>query len=103
MDDLRWRLTECCQYFLSKVGPRLRLRPPSEADFRNFRQTVSARFISGDGIEIGALHEPLGLSSRARVRYVDRMSVADLRTHYPELSKQSLVPIDVLDDGEKLT
>lgn len=103
MDDLRWRLTESCQAFLSKVRPRLRLPPPSEAEFRNFRRTLSARFISGDGIEIGALHEPLGISNRARVRYVDRMSVADLRTHYPELSNQPLVPIDILDDGEKLS
>jgi SAM-dependent methyltransferase len=103
MDDLRWKLTESCQVFLSKVRPRLGLPPPSEADFRSFRRTLSARFISGDGIEIGALHEPLGVSNRARVRYVDRMSVADLRTHYPELSSQPLVPIDILDDGEKLS
>ena len=103
MDDLRWRLTESCQAFLSKVRPRLRLPPPSEAEFRNFRRTLSARFISGDGIEIGALHEPLGVSNRARVRYVDRMSVAELRIHYPELSDLPLVPIDILDDGEKLS
>jgi SAM-dependent methyltransferase len=61
------------------------------------------RFLSGDGIEIGALHEPLGVSNRARVRYVDRTSVAELRIHYPELSNLPLVPIDILDDGETLS
>jgi SAM-dependent methyltransferase len=88
---------------MAKARPHLGLRPPSEADFRNLRLKLSVRFISGNGIEIGALHEPLGVSGRARVRYVDRMSVADLRTHYPELSNQPLVPVDILDDGEKLS
>jgi SAM-dependent methyltransferase len=102
MDDPRWKLMESCQNFLAKARPYLRFPPPSEADFRNFRRKLSSRFISGDGIEIGALHEPLTVASRARVRYVDRMSVADLRTHYPELSNQPLVPVDIYDDGEKL-
>ena len=84
MDAVRWRLPEVCQNFLAKARPRLRLPPPSEAEFRSFREKLPARFISGDGIEIGALHEPLGVSGRARVRYVDRMSIAELRTHYPQ-------------------
>jgi SAM-dependent methyltransferase len=36
------------------------------------------------------------------VRYVDRMDVAALESHYPELSGQNLVEVDVIDDGERL-
>jgi predicted SAM-dependent methyltransferase len=37
------------------------------------------------------------------VRYVDRMDVADLRSHYPELQAAQLVAVDIIDNGEKLT
>ena len=102
MHDLIWTLTERWQSILSNARLRLGRTPPTEAAFRELRSALSARFISGDGVEIGALHEPLGVSDRARVRYVDRMSVADLRSHYPELAGKPLVPIDILDDGETL-
>ena len=36
------------------------------------------------------------------MKYVDRMSKDDLRTHYPELEQLPLVHVDVIDDGEKL-
>ena len=66
------------------------------------RESLARQFLAGDGIEIGALHHPLVVPRSARVRYVDRMSVADLRTHYPELAAVALVPLDVIDDGERL-
>lgn len=59
-------------------------------------------YLSGAGIEIGALHNPLKVPGCARVRYVDRMPVEDLRKQYPELNSQKLVNIDVIDDGERL-
>jgi len=36
------------------------------------------------------------------VRYVDRMDVAALRTHYPELAGERLVEVSVIDNGETL-
>ena len=42
------------------------------------------------------------LPSAVSVRYVDRMSVAELRRRYPELSAHALVEPHVLDDGEHL-
>jgi predicted SAM-dependent methyltransferase len=36
------------------------------------------------------------------VRYVDRMDVEALRSHYPELDDQPLVPVDLIDNGERL-
>lgn len=66
------------------------------------RSRVARRYLRGEGIEIGALHHPLPLPRGASVRYVDRMDVAGLREHYPELCDAPLVPVDVIDDGERL-
>lgn len=66
------------------------------------RDAVAATYLRGDGIEIGALHNPLKVSEKARVRYLDRMTVADLRRQYPELAKENLVEVDIVDDGEHL-
>lgn len=69
--------------------------------FQN-RILLSFLYLRGNGIEIGALHNPLRVSPLARVKYVDRMTVADLRKHYPELKGKKLAPVDILDDGERL-
>ncbi len=67
------------------------------------REAIAAHYLRGEGIEIGALHNPLRLPRAAHVRYVDRMSREDLRKHYPELSRRDLVPVDIIDDGERLS
>lgn len=66
------------------------------------RKDLAGRFLSGDGIEIGALHEPLAVPPAARVRYVDRLPLEALRDHYPELAGQAFVNVDIIDDGETL-
>jgi len=66
------------------------------------RRHLAGRYLRGDGLEVGALHLPLGLPRGARARYVDRMSVEDLRSHYPELDEYDLVTPDFIDDGEEL-
>lgn len=76
-----------------------RLRPRRVS---NLRYALAKAFIQGSGVEIGALHQPLPLHSGARVRYVDRMDVAGLRAQYPELHGYKLVPVEIVDDGEKL-
>ncbi|UBF26014.1 class I SAM-dependent methyltransferase [Kovacikia minuta CCNUW1] len=65
-------------------------------------QSVVKRYLSGSGIEIGALHNPLQVPASVNVRYVDRMSTANLRKHYPELANKNLVDVSILDDGEQL-
>lgn len=67
------------------------------------RKAIANRYLYGDGIEIGALHNPLPVPSAARVRYVDRMAVPELERQYPELRRQKLVDVDIVDDGERLT
>lgn len=66
------------------------------------RRRLAIRFIRGRGIEIGGLHNPLWLPPWAHVTYVDRLTEAELRRHYPELSALPLVKVDLIDDGEKL-
>lgn len=68
----------------------------------DLRKVLAETFLAGEGIEIGALNLPLRVPRAAQVRYVDRMPVAALRQHYPELANESLVPVDIIDDGEKL-
>lgn len=67
------------------------------------RARIASRYLSGEGIEIGALHNPLPLPRSARVRYVDRLPVSELRRHYPELEQEPLVEVAILDDGERLS
>lgn len=66
------------------------------------RESLAFKYIHGNGIEIGALHEPLVVPDSAKVRYIDRFRVAELRNHYPELSRYDLVEPDIVDDGETL-
>jgi predicted SAM-dependent methyltransferase len=67
------------------------------------RRELSSRYIEGQGIETGALHLPLWVSEQAFVHYVDRLSVSDLRKHYPELNQYNLVNVDIVDNGETLS
>ncbi len=67
------------------------------------RKFLSHQYISGHGIEIGALHAPLPVDKKkAVVKYVDRMNEKDLRSHYPELNDLDLVHIDYIANGELL-
>jgi SAM-dependent methyltransferase len=66
------------------------------------REVIANTYLSGTGIEVGALHNPLRVPKNAHVKYVDRMSVEELRKHYPELNDVTLVPVDIIADGELL-
>lgn len=70
---------------------------------RPARLALSWRYLRGDGIEIGALHNPLRVPPWARVRYVDRLPADGLRRQYPELDRLDLVDVDVIDDAERLS
>jgi SAM-dependent methyltransferase len=81
------------------------LREPAPAPEVAFeaRSELARHFIRGSGLEIGALYCPLDVPLEARVTYVDRMTVEELRRHYAELADVDFTPVDVLDDGERLT
>jgi SAM-dependent methyltransferase len=67
------------------------------------RRRIAAAFISGDGLEIGALHLPLALPKTARVRYVDYKPTGELVEMYRAGYRFfDLAPVSVVDDGERL-
>jgi predicted SAM-dependent methyltransferase len=65
----------------------------------DIRALAAQLYLSGEGLEIGALNDPLPLPKDAHARYVDRLGMDELRRHYPGLD---LVGVDVIDDGERL-
>jgi SAM-dependent methyltransferase len=85
------------------VSPVKRLLRLSEEDLHDTRSRLSAQFIHGQGIEIGALHNPLPVPSAEGVLYVDRVPLEQLRREYPELEGAPLVAPTVIDDGEVLS
>lgn len=84
------------------VRPRLK-EQPTEPNLTANRALVAQWFLRGDGIEIGALHNPMPTPPVARVKYVDRMPAEGLRAQYPELKDLPLVNPDIVDDGEILS
>ena len=74
----------------------------NQLDKTDLRLLLSSFYLHGQGLEIGALHQPLQLPSHASVQYVDRLPVSELRIHYSDLSQLELVEVDIIDDGERL-
>ena len=81
-------------------GQPVQLDPPPV--YLEARAEFAARFLYGEGLEIGALHQPLAMPAHAKVRYVDRMKTDELRREYPELADWDLTEVGVVDDGETL-
>ncbi|HEY0835433.1 MAG TPA: methyltransferase domain-containing protein [Azospirillum sp.] len=65
------------------------------------RNQLSLKYLRGHGLEVGPLNAPLPVGDGAKVTYVDRLPVEELRRHYPELGDIELF-VDVVDDGEVL-
>jgi predicted SAM-dependent methyltransferase len=66
------------------------------------RRDVARVYLRGRGVEIGALHRPLWVPHTARVSYLDRLPTEELYRQYPRLAAHNLVPVDIVDDGERL-
>ena len=75
---------------------------PHERRHVGVRHRLASQHLTGQGLEIGALHQPLQAPKRASVRYVDRFAIHQLREHYPELASYDIVEPDIIDDGETL-
>lgn len=67
------------------------------------KRTRLAMWLSGEGIEIGALHHPLAVPVGANVTYVDWKDEAGLREHYPELDGEPFAPVSVIASAEDLS
>jgi SAM-dependent methyltransferase len=66
------------------------------------RSTLSYQYISGNGLEIGALNSPLEVKKSVKVQYLDRITAEENRKIFPELQKIFLVNVDIIGDGESL-
>jgi len=91
-------------YLQSNLRRRLKRRFPRVTfnPVKKRRAAIAAAYLSGTGIEIGALHGPLIVPRTVRIRYVDRMTSPQLRQQYPEFAQLDLVDVDIVDDGEVL-
>lgn len=58
--------------------------------------------LSGVGIDIGALHRPMVTHPGMKVTYVDRLTLDEMKAHYPELSEYPLKAPDIIDDAQHL-
>ncbi len=68
---------------------------------RNLENRYLRRYLTGRGIEIGALWKRFPVAPKARVWHLDRLSGAALDQHYPELSGHILQP-DLVADAMRL-
>jgi SAM-dependent methyltransferase len=75
---------------------------PVPDDILANRQRIAAAYLTGKGAEIGALDAPTPLPREAQARYVDFRTVAELAAQYPSLDAQRFVPVDLVDNGERL-
>jgi SAM-dependent methyltransferase len=98
--------------YLVKSGLRRRLRDivigAGGHDTFVMREDIARRYLTGDGIEIGAFTWPLRLPRGAAVRYVDQLDRDGLlRAYGARISAMGLDPAsvpetDVVDDAEHL-
>ena len=70
-------------------------------DGRDWRSHFAQK-LSGRGLEIGPLHRPMVTHKGMQVEYIDRMTVDELREHYPELRELPLVSPDLIGDAETM-
>src|SRR5688500_16428418 len=64
------------------------------------RHMIAQFYLSGHGIEIGALHKPLQVPfNRCHVQYVDYKNYDENRARYPELANETIVQTDIIDNG----
>jgi GT2 family glycosyltransferase/glycosyltransferase involved in cell wall biosynthesis/SAM-dependent methyltransferase len=87
---------------INKIVSNESVKKKEQTTIKIGRNVIASAFLTGTGIEIGALHNPLPVPNGASVRYVDRMDKPGLYQQYPELIKYRLVDVDFVDNGETL-
>lgn len=96
------RLRDKGHFVKTKIDRAVAVIRPPDGDVYTVRRRIAETFLQGSGLEIGALHHPLPVPKGATVRYVDRLTSADLRQQYPELADRHLVDVDMVTNGESL-
>ncbi|MGY8640247.1 MAG: methyltransferase domain-containing protein [Verrucomicrobiales bacterium] len=86
---------------------RVALRAKAKAERVNLKRDkcvrkIIASVLTGEGIEIGALHFPLSVSEGTVVKYVDYSTREENIAKFPELDADAIVTTDYVCNGEKL-
>lgn len=68
---------------------------------RETRELLAARFLKGDGVEVGALHNPLPLPPWTRVRYVDHPAEFTEK-HYADIDGTTVRQPDIISELETM-
>lgn len=95
-------MKEKIRHILTLVGLYFPVRSILKTLAFDKKTWLGFKYLKGKGIEIGALNAPLVVLPIAKVEYLDRLTVPQLRQQYPELATYPLSPVDILDDGETL-
>jgi len=67
------------------------------------RVKLADKFLSGEGIEIGALHNPLGVDKdKTRVHYVDCFDIEKIKEIYPEINIGEVIAPEIVAKAEDL-
>lgn len=66
------------------------------------RRLLAARYLQGQGLEIGALHCPVPVPEGVKVVYADYKSREESIRKHPELDASKIVPVDLIMNGETL-
>lgn len=82
------------------IGSPRSLNTFVSGDGQSRRSMIATNHLSGSGIEIGALHNPLVVDG-VQVKYVDRMNKKELQKFYNNI-ETNMVEVDIIDDGERL-
>lgn len=90
------------RYLLTKFGLYMPVRAILKTLTLDRKTWLGFKYLSGQGIEIGALNAPLVVLPNVKVKYLDRLTNSQLRLQYPELSSYPIGRVDILDDGETL-
>jgi SAM-dependent methyltransferase len=66
------------------------------------REVIACQYLTGTGIEVGALQRPLRLPAGVTAKYVDFEPPAELDAQYPELNHLTITRPDIISDLESL-
>lgn len=72
---------------------------------RGLREYLAEKYLSGSGIEVGALNRPLKVPKNTQVKYVDKFCKEDLTGNYlndEDVDVNNFAFPDIIDDGETL-
>ena len=90
-------------FFLYYKGVRFLMRYIIKLDKLDPRGRLAYMYLTGEGIEIGALHKPVSCDwKKVTVQYVDMKPIDELRSEYQELNPADFLPVDRIDNGETL-